>query len=80
MTDNFEPFILRGGFITLDALLKASGAASSGGDAKRLLLDGAVAVNGQPESRRGRKLRPGDRVACATHRLAIMAPPGEEGG
>lgn len=75
MTDDHEPFALRGDFITLDALLKASGAASSGGDAKRLLLDGTVRVNGEPERRRGRKLRPGDRVACGGHRVVVVAPP-----
>ncbi len=56
-------FPLRGEHITLDALLKASGLASSGGAAKALIAGGGVRVNGEPEGRRGRKLRVGDVVA-----------------
>ena len=56
-------FPLRGEHITLDALLKASGIASSGGAAKLLSAEGGVRVNGQVETRRGRKLRVGDEVA-----------------
>jgi ribosome-associated protein len=56
-------FPLRGEHITLDALLKASGLASSGGAAKVLIAGGGVRVNGEPERRRGRKLRAGDVVA-----------------
>ena len=56
-------FPLRGEHITLDALLKASGLASSGGAAKALIAGGGVRVNGEPERRRGRKLRAGDAVS-----------------
>lgn len=55
-------FDLRGEFITLDALLKATGLASSGGAAKMLIAGGGVQVNAEPETRRGRKLRAGDSV------------------
>ena len=55
-------FPLRGDHITLDALLKASGIASSGGAAKVLIAEGGVRVNGEVETRRGRKLRSGDEV------------------
>ncbi len=58
-----QPFALRGEHITLDALLKATGLASSGGAAKLLIATGQVRVNGQAETRRGRKLRAGDEVA-----------------
>jgi len=56
-------FALRGDHITLDALLKATGLAASGGAAKVLIAEGQVQVNGQTEKRRGRKLRTGDEVA-----------------
>ena len=56
-------FALRGEHITLDALLKAAGLASSGGAAKMLIVDGGVRVNGETETRRGRKLRIGDEVS-----------------
>ena len=51
-----------GDHIKLDSFLKAVNAVSSGGEAKVLILDGQVRVNDDTELRRGRKLRPGDRV------------------
>ena len=53
---------INGDHIKLDSFLKAVGAVSSGGEAKMLILDGQVRVNDETEFRRGRKLRPGDRV------------------
>jgi len=51
--------------IKLDSFLKAVDVVSSGGEAKLLILDGEVRVNGETELRRGRKLRPGDRVSLS---------------
>lgn len=48
--------------IKLDSFLKAVNAVGSGGEAKLLIQDGMVKVNGAPELRRGRKLYRGDRV------------------
>ena len=48
--------------IKLDQFLKISGVVGSGGAAKVLIQGGAVQVNGQPETRRGRKLKLGDVV------------------
>jgi ribosome-associated protein len=67
------PFELRGDHITLDALLKASGIASSGGAAKVLIADGGVTVNGEAELRRGRKLRAGDEVVVGDDRIRLQA-------
>ena len=64
-------FLLRGEHITLDALLKASGLATSGGEAKRLIADGTVQVNGLAEARRGRKLRAGDEVVVGAARVRV---------
>ena len=50
-------------FIKLDSFLKAVNAVGSGGEAKILIAEGLVKVNGEVELRRGRKLYPGDRVA-----------------
>lgn len=50
-------------YITLDSFLKWVGVADTGGHAKTLIASGAIQVNGAPELRRGRKLRPGDQVA-----------------
>jgi ribosome-associated protein len=66
-------FELRGEFVTLDALLKATGLAPSGGAAKSLIASGAVRVNGAPETRRGRKLRGGDVVDCPPERVRVRA-------
>jgi ribosome-associated protein len=54
---------VRGDVIRLGQLLKLAGLADSGGEAKALLAEGVVTVNGEPESRRGRQLHDGDVVA-----------------
>jgi ribosome-associated protein len=62
---------IRDEVIRLGQLLKLAGIADSGTDAKELLADGAVRVNGEPETRRGRQLRAGDVVDAAGDRLVI---------
>ena len=52
-------------YIDLLQFLKATGIAATGGEAKMLVDDGFIKVNGEDESRRRRKLRPGDRVDIA---------------
>ena len=49
-------------FIKLGQLLKKADMVSSGVDAKMLIQDGEVLVNGEVEDRRGRKLYDGDEV------------------
>lgn len=49
-------------FIKLDALLKLEGVAESGGDAKHLIREGLVTVNGERTTQRGKKIRPDDVV------------------
>jgi ribosome-associated protein len=66
-------FDLRTEHITLDALLKATGLASSGGAAKQMIQDGQVQVSGQAETRRGRKLRAGDVVSVGGSHVALRA-------
>ena len=48
--------------IKLDQFLKLVGIASTGGQAKMMIVDGAIKVNGVVETRRGRKLVSRDRV------------------
>jgi ribosome-associated protein len=48
--------------IRLDQFLKLSNLVGSGGEAKLLIQDGLVQVNGEVELRRGRKLQAGDQV------------------
>lgn len=47
-------------YIKLEQLLKLSGAAESGGQAKERIAAGEVTVNGERCLMRGKKLRPGD--------------------
>ncbi|GAX88721.1 S4 domain-containing protein YaaA [Effusibacillus lacus] len=48
--------------ITLGQLLKYADIVGSGGEVKVFLREERILVNGEPENRRGRKLRPGDRI------------------
>lgn len=50
-------------YIKLQDLLKFAGAVETGGDAKMIILEGRVTVNGAICTMRGKKLRPGER-AC----------------
>ena len=67
------PFELRGDHITLDALLKATGLAPSGGAAKQRIAEGAVTVDGEVETRRGRKLRAGATVVLDGRAVVVVA-------
>ena len=58
-------------FIKLGQLLKAAGAAESGVDAKEMIQDGTVTVNGETETRRGRKLYAGDVASCGGREIKI---------
>ncbi|MBR6243605.1 MAG: RNA-binding S4 domain-containing protein [Ruminococcus sp.] len=49
-------------FIKLDALLKFASLVGSGGEAKNLIQNGEVLVNGEVCTMRGKKIRPGDKV------------------
>lgn len=49
-------------FIKLDAFLKYAGAVGTGGEAKLVIADGQVKVNGETCLMRGKKLHPGDTV------------------
>ena len=49
-------------YIKLDQFLKFSGTVSDGSDAKFLIAEGFVEVNGETETRRGKKLYPGDNI------------------
>ena len=50
-------------FIRLDALLKLCAAVGSGGEAKTVIQEGLVEVDGEVCSQRGKKLYDGDRVS-----------------
>ncbi len=66
-------FALRGEFIQLDHLLKASGLVASGGAAHAAVDLGQVTVDGKVEMRRRAKLRPGQQMAYAGQVLELSA-------
>ena len=57
-----ERVVIHTDFIKLDALLKFAGLCETGGEAKELIQAGAVAVNGEVCTMRGKKCRAGDVV------------------
>jgi ribosome-associated protein len=67
---------IRGDMIRLGQLLKLAGVISSGAEVKALLGDeggSAVRVNGEPESRRGRQLHPGDVVEFSGEEFRLVS-------
>jgi len=70
---NTIAFELRGDYITLDALLKATGLAPSGGIAKMMVADGLVQVDGREELRKTCKIRAGQVVAMGGTRIKVQA-------
>ena len=67
-------FALRGEHIALDALLKATGLAPSGGIAKMMIADGLVQVDGRTELRKTCKIRAGQVVGLEGSRIRVLAP------
>lgn len=63
---------LRDEFIKLGQALKAAGFAESGVDAKEAIIQGLVVVNGEIETRRGRKLYDGDEVEYDGDKISIQ--------
>ena len=62
---------IRGEMIRLGELLKLAGVVGTGGEAKLLLASTEVRVNGELESRRGRKLHAGDEVLVGDEALRV---------
>ena len=58
-------------FIKLDSFLKFAALVGSGGEAKTVIADGLVSVNGEICTMRGKKLRPGDRVSFCGAELVV---------
>ena len=63
-------------FIKLDSLLKFAGLVMTGGEAKEVVQEGYVSVNGEVCLMRGKKIRPGDVVAFDGEELEVVAGEG----
>ncbi|MBR2938019.1 MAG: RNA-binding S4 domain-containing protein [Oscillospiraceae bacterium] len=61
--DNAVPVVIHTEFIKLQDAMKYANIVYSGGEAKQLILDGRVKVNGEVCTMRGKKLYPGDRFS-----------------
>ncbi|MGC1276469.1 MAG: RNA-binding S4 domain-containing protein [Planctomycetaceae bacterium] len=59
--------------IRLDQFLKLASCVSTGGEAKQLIQSGEVTVNGAVETRRRRKLVPGDRIVCRGEEIHVLS-------
>lgn len=58
-------------YIKLDQLLKFSGLADTGGIAKEVIQNGEVLVNGEVETRRGKKIRKEDVVEFRGEKVVV---------
>ncbi len=59
-------------FIKLDSLLKFAGLTETGGEAKEAVQDGAVSVNGEVCTMRGKKIRSGDKVTVEDYEIIVQ--------
>ncbi len=64
--------ILRDEYIKLGQALKAVGVAQNGAEAKLMIQEGEVYVNGELENKRGKKLYDGDEVICGSTKISIL--------
>ena len=73
MAGHIEDVPIRDESIRLGQFLKLANMIDSGSDAKELMIQGAVTVNGEVETRRGRQLVPGDVVALGGVRSRVSS-------
>lgn len=66
-----DSILIHTDFIKLDAMLKFVGLVETGGEAKLLIQQGQVQVNGEVCTMRGKKLRGGDTVTLAGRTVAV---------
>ncbi len=66
-------FAIRGEFIQLDQLLKATGLCDSGGSAHAAIAEGRVRVDGAVDTRKRAKMRPGQQVGFGGEVVELVA-------
>ncbi len=64
-------------FVELYKILKFEGLADSGGNAKAVIQEGLVSVNGEVETRKRKKIRAGDQIDFIDHHIDIVNKPEE---
>ena len=75
--DNAQPLTIHTEFIKLQDVMKYANLVYSGGEAKQLILDGRVKVNGDVCTMRGKKLYPGDSFSSMGHNILICTDEAE---
>ena len=70
---NTEKVLITTEFIKLDSFLKYAGLTDTGGQAKEMVLEGMVKVNGEVCTMQSKKIRPGDVVEAAGRRFEAAA-------
>ena len=71
--DDHAPLAIHTEFIKLQDALKYANIVYSGGEAKQMVIDGLVTVNGEVCTMRGKKLRPGDKFQFEGYKFVITA-------
>lgn len=66
-----EEVVIKTEYIKLDQLLKFIGIAETGGHSKEIIADGAVTVNGEVCTMRGKKIREGDEIQIEDYLFLI---------
>lgn len=74
-----EEFTLNSEYIELIRLIKLLGLTETGGQAKIMIGQGTVLLNGQTEMRKRVKLRPGDEIDVAGRKIRITSPRNQSG-
>jgi ribosome-associated protein len=67
-----QHFVITDEYIELNKLLKASGVCDTGGQAKMIVEDGLVTVDGETETRKRRKIKDGMIVEYGDHRVKVV--------
>ncbi|MEQ1662389.1 MAG: RNA-binding S4 domain-containing protein [Thiobacillus sp.] len=70
-----QEFTLRDEYVALCDLLKLTGIADSGGQAKLMVANNEVTVDGQPETRKTAKIRARQTVECLGQQVRVVAAP-----
>lgn len=70
--DNAIPVAITTEYIKLQDAMKLANATETGGEAKLMIQEGQILVNGEICQMRGKKLRPGDRFVCREQAYQII--------
>lgn len=70
--DKEQKIVIKEQTIRLDQFLKWASVVGTGGEAKMLIQEGKIKVNGERETRRGRILEEGDRISLFDKRILIL--------